>query len=154
MKRKLKMIAFALLVVLAAVWVIDKIPFTMKVDRRVEATIYRDGKFVDKTAVTMRGEKTRYLFRDDSFVGEIRIDCAEKTAADGLQAKIRWHKNDELQSLSFYHKGDFFGADKYGLSSLLIMEENMRNFAFMTTDGEVISTAHGYCDILERARGE
>ena len=89
--------------------------------------------------------------RDNSFIGEIRIACLEKTDVDGLQAKIRWHGDDELQSITFYYKGDFFGAQKYGLSNSLIMKDDMRNFAFMTTNREIISTAHVYCNILEHA---
>lgn len=149
MKRYLKTIAIVVLVMIITVWVIDKIPFKAKIDMQVEPTIYVDGKFADKTTVTIKGEKTRYLFRDDSFVGEIRIACLEKTDVDGLQAKISWHGNEELQSLSFYYKGDFFSAEKYGLSTSLIMKDDMRNFAFMTTDRRVISTAHTYCNFIE-----
>ena len=149
-KSKLRIVAMIVLALIIAVWVIDKIPFTARIDIQAEPTIYIDGKFVDKTSVTIKGEKTRYLFRDDSFIGEIRIACVEKTGTDGLQAKIRWHGDDELQTLSFYHKGDFFGADNYGLSTSLIMKEDMRNFAFMTTDGKVISTAQLYCRVFER----
>ena len=154
MKRNLKTMSIVVFVIILSVWIIDKIPFKAKIDMQVEPTIYMEGKFVDKTTVTIKGEKTRYLFRDDSFVGEIRIACVEKTAADGLQAKISWHGNDELQSLSFYYKGDFFGAENYGLTTSLIMKKDMRNFAFMTTDGKVISTAHVYCDHLEQAIGK
>lgn len=154
MKWNLKTMTIVVLVIILSVWIIDKIPFKMNIDKQLEATIYMDGKFVDKTTVTIKGEKTRYLFRDDSFVGEVRISCIEKMSVDGLQAKIRWHGNDELQSLSFYYKGDFFGAENYGLTTSLIMKDDMRNFAFMTTDGKVISTAHVYCDHLEQAIGK
>ena len=112
MKRNLKTMAIVVFVIILSVWIIDKIPFKAKIDMQVEPTIYMAGKFVDKTTVTIKGEKTRYLFGDDSFVGEIRIACVEKTAADGLQAKISWHGNDELQSLAFYYKEGFLWGRK------------------------------------------
>lgn len=62
-----------------AIWIVDKVPFTMKVDKQIEPTIYMDGSFVDMTTVT----------------------------------------------------------------ASLLMEEDMRNFAFLTTDGRAISTSRG-----------
>lgn len=153
MKRYLKAIGIVVVVIVIAVWVIDKIPFTKAIDMQFEPTIYVSGEYVDKTTVIIKGEKTRYLFRDDSFIGEIRIAYLEKTNVDGLQAKIRWHDNDDLQSISFYYNGDFFSAQKYGITTSLIMEDDMRNFAFMTTGGEIISTAHVYCNILDEYAG-
>lgn len=66
MKRNLKTMAIVVFVIILSVWIIDKIPFKAKIDMQVEPTIYMEGKFVDKTTVTIKGEKTRYLFRDDS----------------------------------------------------------------------------------------
>lgn len=153
MKRNLKAMVILALVIILPVWIIDKIPFEMDIDMQVEPTIYMDGKFADMTTVTIKGEKTRQLFRDDSFVGEVRIACIEKTSVDGVQAKISWHGNDELQPLSFCYMGDSFGADNYGLTASLMMKEDMRNSAFVTTDGKVISTAHVYYNYLEQEIG-
>ena len=154
MKRYGKTIAVTVLAVIIAVWILDKIPFTKNVDMQVEPAIYVDGSYVDRTTVTIKGEKTRYLFREDSFVGEIRIACLTKTDTEGLQAKIQWHSDNDLQSISFSCKGDFYGAQEYGLSNALVMSDDMSDFAFMTTDGAVISTAYGYCGMLEKAAGE
>lgn len=154
MKRYFKPVIISVIIIVMAVLVIDKIPFTKKIDMQLEPTIYINGKYADKTTVIIKGEKTRYLFRDDSFVGEIRIAYLEKTNVDGLQAKICWNGGDNLQSISFYYKGDFFSAPKYGLSNSLIMKDDMRNFAFMTTNREIISTTHVYCNVLEDISGQ
>ena len=66
---------------------------------QVEPTIYMEGKFVDKTTVTIKGEKTRYLFRDDSFVGEIRI---------AFQTGIDWWKTE----LTLDGAGNIYYRDK------------------------------------------
>lgn len=141
MKKRLNVLLSALLLVLAAVWIVDKIPFTQSIDQKIEAAVYRDGQIIGSTTVSIRGDKTRYLFRTDSFVGEFRIPYVESTDIDGLQTQIRWNDPDNYQDITHFYKGAFTSADKRGLVNILLISEDMDDFALMTTDLDVIATS-------------
>lgn len=141
MKKHIKPIVCTIFVIAVAVWIVDKIPFTQKIDQTVEAAVYKDGVMIDETSVYMKGEETRYLFRTNSFVGEFRISYAEKTDVEDLQTKISWHKDNNLQSISHFYKGNFSTSDKRGIAYYLLISKDMQEFALMTTNQEVIATS-------------
>ena len=119
----------------------DKIPFTQSIDQEITAAVYRDGQIIDNTTVTIRGDKTRYLFRKDSFVGEFRIPYVKATDIDDLQTQIRWYDPDNYQYITHFYKGSFTSADQRGLVNVLLISEDMDDFALMTTSREVIATS-------------
>lgn len=141
MKKYIKPIVCTIIVIAVAVWIVDKIPFTQKIDQTVDAVVYKDGVIIEETTVYMKGEKTKYLFRPNSFVGKFRISYVEKTNVEDLQTKISWHKDDNLQSISHFHKGIFSTSDKRGIAYYLLISKDMQEFALMTTNQEVIATS-------------
>ena len=141
MKKYIKPIVCTIIVIAVAVWIVDKIPFTQKIDQTVDAVVYKDGVILEETSVYMKGEKTKYLFRPNSFVGKFRISYVEKTNVEDLQTKISWHKDDNLQSISHFHKGIFSTSDKRGIAYYLLISKDMQEFALMTTNQEVIATS-------------
>lgn len=141
MKKYIKPIVCTIIVIAVAVWIVDKIPFTQKIDQTVDAVVYKDGVIIEETSVYMKGEKTKYLFRPNSFVGKFRISYVEKTNVEDLQTKISWHKDDNLQSISHFHKGIFSTSDKRGIAYYLLISKDMQEFALMTTNQEVIATS-------------
>lgn len=62
MKKYIKPIVWTIIVIAVAVWIVDKISFTQKIDQTVDAVVYKDGVILEETSVYMKGEKTRYLF--------------------------------------------------------------------------------------------
>ena len=147
MKKYIKPIVCTIVVIAVAVWIVDKIPFTQKIDQTIEATVYKDGVMIDETPVYMKGKINRYLFRPNSFVGEFRISYAEKTAVEDLQTKISWHKDDNLQSISHFYKGNFSTSDERGIAYYLLISKDMKEFALMTTEQEVIATSKEACKL-------
>lgn len=147
MKKYIKPIVCTIVVIALAVWIVDKIPFTQKIDQTIEATVYKDGVMIDETPVYMKGKKNRYLFRPNSFVGEFRISYAEKTDVEDLQTKISWHKDDNLQSISHFYKGNFSTSDERGIAYYLLISKDMKEFALMTTEQEVIATSKEACKL-------
>ena len=141
MKKYIKPIVCTIIVIAVVVWIVDKIPFTQKIDQTVDAVVYKDGVIIEETSVYMKGEKTKYLFRPNSFVGKFRISYVEKTNVEDLQTKISWHKDDNLQSISHFHKGIFSTSDKRGIAYYLLISKDMQEFALMTTNQEVIATS-------------
>lgn len=141
MKKCIKKIIYIFVIMVCFICIIDKIPFSEKINRTVEAAVYKDGLIIDETSVCTNGEKTKYLFKPNNFVGEFRIPYAEKTDIDELQAEIDWNKNSNLQSVNYFYKGNFLTSDKYGIVQYLLISENMKDFALMTTDNEVIATS-------------
>lgn len=107
----------------------------------------KDGVMIDETPVYMKGKKNRYLFRPNSFVGEFRISYAEKTDVEDLQTKISWHKDDNLQSISHFYKGNFSTSDERGIAYYLLISKDMKEFALMTTEQEVIATSKEACKL-------
>ena len=147
MKKYIKPIVCTIVVIAVAVWIVDKIPFTQKIDQTIEATVYKDGVMIDETPVYMKGKKNRYLFRPNSFVGEFRISYAEKTDVEDLQTKISWHKDDNLQSISHFYKGNFSTSDERGIAYYLLISKDMKEFALMTAEQEVIATSKEACKL-------
>ena len=142
MKKYIKPILCAMVVIALTVWIVDKIPFAQKIDRTVDAAVYKDGIVIAETSVYMKGEKTRYLFRPNDFVGEFRISYVGKTDVDDLQTQISWHKDDNLQSISHFYKGNLSTSDERGIAYYLLISEDMKEFALMTTAQEVIATSN------------
>ena len=96
-------IIIGIIAVLAALWIIDKIPFSQKIDQTINADIYKDGAVIGETSVYMNGSKTRYIFREDSFAGEFRISSVKQTNIDDLQTEIRWRKDVNFQRISHFY---------------------------------------------------
>ena len=147
MRKSIKLIVCTIIVIAVAAWIVDKIPFTQKIDQTVDAVVYKNGVILEETSVYMKGEKTRYLFRQNSFVGEFRIFYAEKTDVENLQTKISWHKDDNLQSISHFYKGNFSTSDERGIANYLLISKDMKEFALMTTEQEVIATSKEACKL-------
>ena len=141
MKKRIITLLTVAFLVLTTVWIVDKIPFTQSIDQEVEAAVYRDGQIIGSTTVSIKGDKTRYLFRADSFVGEFRVPYVEATDIDELQTQIRWYDPDNYQYITHFYKGTFTSADKRGLVNILLISEDMDTFALMTTDLDVIATS-------------
>lgn len=141
MKKHRKHIAYTIIVIVVAIWIVDKLPFTQKIDQTVNAVVYKNDVILKETSVYMNGEKTRYLFRPNSFVGKFYVSYVEKTNIEDLQTQISWHKEDNLQSISHFYKGNFSTSDKQGIAYYLLISNDMKEFAFMTTDKEIIATS-------------
>lgn len=141
LRSKFGIILGGFIAVMLAVWCISILPFACKIEQTVPADVYKDGAVIDKTFIYMNGSKTRYLFRDDSFVGEFRIPYLEKTDIDGLQTKIQWQKDVEFQRISHFYKGAFSTSDRYGIACYMLISRNMQEFAVMTTQNEIIATS-------------
>lgn len=122
----------------AALWVLSLIPFTKEIDRTIPARIYEDGAVIGETALSLKGEKTRYLFgRENSYNGTFAIGCYERSCRDGALASVTWEKEMNYQRLHWFYKGDLPLWDT--VSSILI-NEDMDAFALMFTDGRVIAS--------------
>ena len=144
LKRKTKLFKGILLgtvAVLVVLWIIDKIPFSQNIDQTVAAVIYKDNAIVGETSVYMNGNKTRYLFREDSFVGEFRVFSVERMNVDDLQTRIQWFRNQEMQRMSHFYKGDFQASIERGIVHYLIISNDMKDFAIITTQHEIIATS-------------
>lgn len=141
MERHIKTIIKVVLLIMVAAWVISKIPFNKNIDQQISANIYKDGTIIGQTTVSMIGEKSRYIFRPDGFIGEFRIPYVEKTDIDELQTYISWNGEYNLQSISHYYKGKFTTADKRGLANYLLINKDMTNFSIMLTDNTMIATS-------------
>ena len=134
-------IIIGIIAVLAALWIIDRIPFSQKIDQTINADIYKDGAVIGETSVYMNGSKTRYIFREDSFVGEFRISSVEQTKVDDLQTVIRWRKDVNFQRISHFYKGDFSPSDEREIAYHMLISKNMKDFAILTTEQEIIATS-------------
>lgn len=146
-RKRIRAVICAVLVIAAAVWAADKLPFTQEIDQTVDAAVYQNGALAESTSVYMKGEKTRYLFRPNSFVGTFRISCMAETNIEALQTQISWHKGEHLQSIGHFYRGAFLSASEHGLAYYLLISEDMRQFAMMTTDGRVIATSAAACQL-------
>ena len=140
-KSKVKIIIGIIVAVIAVLLIIDKIPFSQKIDQTISADIYKDGAVIGETSVYMNGNKTRYLFREDSFVGEFRIIFVEQTNIDDLQTKIQWRKDVNFQTVSHFYKGDISPSDERGIAYHMLISNDMKDFAIMTTEQEIIATS-------------
>ena len=146
MKKKVSMVLSILIAVLVVVWIIATIPFAKNIDQEIDAVVYKDGAVIGETAVYMNGKKTRYLFRADSFVGEFRVYYAEKTDVDDLQTKIQWQKDSSIQRISHFYKGNFTTSDERGIECNMMISDDMKDFAVMTTNQEIIATSYEIYD--------
>ena len=43
MRKSIKLIVCTIIVIAVAVWIVDKIPFTQKIDQTVDAVVYKNG---------------------------------------------------------------------------------------------------------------
>ena len=134
-------IIIGIIAVLAALWIIDKIPFSQKIDQTINADIYKDGAVIGETSVYMNGSKTRYIFREDSFAGEFRISSVKQTNIDDLQTEIRWRKDVNFQRISHFYKGDISPSDERGIAYHMLISKDMKDFAILTTEQEIIATS-------------
>lgn len=141
MKKRVLTIAGVVLLLAAALWVVSPLLFTRSIDQQIEAAVYRDGETVGMITVSMRGKRVRYPFSENSFVGEFRVPWAEETNVDGLQAKIEWPRECNVQTIRHFYKGDFHGSHERGIVYFLLISDDMEEFALMTTQGDVIATS-------------
>ncbi|MBQ5739615.1 MAG: hypothetical protein IIV78_04315 [Oscillospiraceae bacterium] len=147
MNKKVKRSLTTLLIAVVAFWGIAQVPFSEKIDQKINATVYQNGTAIEQTTVVIRGEKTRYLLKENSFVGEFRIPYVEKTDIDDLQTQIKWNNEDRLQSIHHFYKGNFSTSDQRGLAYYLLISEDMDEFALMTTNQEIIATSDELCKL-------
>ena len=82
-----------------------------------------------------------------SFVGTLRISCVAETNVKDLQTQISWHGGELLQTIGHFYRGAFLSASEHGLAYYLLISEDMREFALMTTDGSVIATSAAVCQL-------
>ncbi len=141
MKKRVILIVSAVLLFVIALCAVGKLLLTQRIDQQIEAAVYRDGEAVGKTTVSMRGKRVRYPFSENSFVGEFRVPWAEETNVDGLQAKIEWPRECNVQTIRHFYKGDFHGSHERGIVYFLLISDDMEEFALMTTQGDVIATS-------------
>jgi hypothetical protein len=62
MKQRLKTIIVIAILLVIAIWIIDKIPFNKNINQQITANIYENGVTVGQTTLVMNGEKSNYLF--------------------------------------------------------------------------------------------
>lgn len=145
MKKKIKAVVTTIVLIIIAVWVINKIPFSQTIEQEISANIYKDGAVVSETTISMQGEKTNYLFRrDESFVGYFAIPTVEKTVDKDMETSIRWssEKGENARYISFFKAGKIHAADKLGIVPYILINDSMTKFAIMLTDGTIISTSN------------
>lgn len=139
MKQHIKTIIKAALLIIVAVWVIDKIPFNKNIDQQITASIYEDGAIIGQTAVVMDGEKSRYLFRkSEQYWGKFQIMSYEKTGIDDINAGINWNSDDNIQSIRYMIPGTFPDMD---IMYYMLINEEMTKFALMFSDGTILATS-------------
>jgi hypothetical protein len=139
MKQKYKTIVKMVVVLVIGFWVFSKIPFNQNINQEISANIYENGVLTGETTVSIDGEKSNYLFRDEeSFNGRFYILSYEKTGRDGMFAHIAWKNDEHIQSLIYYQNATYPSMD---IISTIIINEEMTQFALMCTDGTVIATS-------------
>lgn len=139
MKQRVKTIIKAALLVLVAVWVIDKMPFNKKIDQQIAASLYENNTITGQTTVVMKGEKSRYLFRKrEQYWGKFQIMSYEKTTREKMGASISWKDDDPMQTLLYTSSGVFPDMD---IMYYLLINEEMTKFALMFGDGTVLATS-------------
>ena len=139
MKQHIKTIVKAALLVIVAVWVIDKMPFNKKIDHQIAASLYENGTITGQTTVVMKGEKSRYLFRrSEQFWGKFQILSCEKTTRENMSAGISWNGDDPMQTILYTSSGVFPDMD---IMYYLLINEEMTKFALMLGDGTVLATS-------------
>jgi len=142
MKQKLKTIIAVSIVLVIAIWIIDKIPFNKNINQQITANIYENGVAVGETMLVINGEKSNYLFRkNEGFVGEFLVPYAEETDRSNLQTYITWNGEDNTQYIRYFYKGNIKLAEDMGIVPYLLINESMTKFAIMLTDHTVIATS-------------
>ena len=142
MKQKLKTIIAVSIVLVIAIWIIDKIPFNKNINQQITANIYENGVAVGETMLVINGEKSNYLFRkNEGFVGEFLVPYAEETDRSNLQTYITWNGEDNTQRIGYFYKGSIKLAEDMGLVPYLLINDSMTKFAIMLTDHTVIATS-------------
>lgn len=142
MKDKLKTIMVIAILLVAGVWIVDKIPFNKNINQQIRANIYENGVVIGQTIVLIDGERSNYLFRKkEGFVGEFLIPYVEKTNRSELQTYITWNGEDNTQDISYFYKGSMKLAQDMGLVPYLLINDKMTKFAMMLTDHTVIATS-------------
>jgi len=142
MNHKLKTIIKATVLIIIAIWIIDKVPFDKNINQQITANIYENGVVIGQTTLVMNGKKSNYLFRqEEGFAGEFLIPHAEKTDRGDLKTYINWNAEDNIQSISYFYKGSIKLAQDMGIVPYMLINNSMTKFAIMLTDHTVIATS-------------
>ncbi len=139
MKQRTKTIIKVIVFIIVALWIIDKIPFNKDIDQQITANIYEDGSVIGQTTVEMKGEKSRYLFRNhQQYWGKFQIMSSEKTTRENMNASISWVKDDNMQRIHYMTPGTFQDTD---IMYYILISEDMTKFVLMFSDETVLATS-------------
>ncbi len=141
MKKKLTLAVKLVIVLMVSLWILSKIPFNKTIDQEILADIYEDGVIVGQTSVKVEGKKSNYLFTSrEIFIGRFQVPLYDKTVSEGMSARVRWIYEENVQDLSYMASGDY--APDIDLLNLIIINENMTEFALMDTKGTIIASSY------------
>ena len=134
-----KRIVLCAVLLAAGLWLLDKLPFSRSIQQQVDAFVYENGVPSETAAVTLHGEKTRFLFREDRFVGTLVLSCLDYPRQEEIQARIQW-EDFPAQYLSYYDSGNFRLAQELGIVPWLLASDDLTRFAIQLTDGRIVAT--------------
>jgi len=146
-----KKAAACAVILIVALWALDKLPVSSDISHQIEAGIYEYGALTGQTIISIEGEKTNYLFRDDeSFAGQFVIPFIERTGREGFTARISWNENENFQHVIYFGGGRFTLAEDLGIVPYILTSGDMTRLAVMLTDGRVLATSPELEDIYRR----
>ena len=107
------------------------------IDKEIEANVYIEDTFVEKTTILISGTKRTSLFptKKEEYVGIFSIAYHMPTCKEGVEAKIQWHK-EGYQDIIFFYAGDFL---TYEVRNIKI-DESMEKITLTLEDGTTITT--------------
>ena len=89
--------------------------------------------------ISIDGKRSNYLFSaKQNYIGKIYIECYERTCREDMQAKVRWQKGSDTQTIVYFQNGSFPSLQ---LDSRILINDMMTKFAFGFKDGTVIATS-------------
>ncbi|MCM1149788.1 MAG: hypothetical protein NC319_06855 [Butyricicoccus sp.] len=136
MKKKVS-IAAGLLLLLALALVFWQAAPT-RVERTLDACIYRDGEVVGETAIRIDGETgSRLLSSGQTYTGEFQIGCLEKTCREGASASIDWRGAD-AQSVSFSLGDELYSGSDFADIEEIRADRQLKDIRVTLSDGTVI----------------
>ena len=139
MKKKITTGIKIVLVVIVVLFGIDKISFSENIDQQVSAHIYENGLVTGTTTVTMKGERTHYLFHNNEwYSGEFAIPSYEKSTTEGVTANIGWNNSDNIQDITYTERGIIYTD---GVKRSLLVSEDMASFVLMMQNGAMLATS-------------
>ena len=113
-----------------------------RVERTLDACIYRDGEVTGETTIHIDGEICNGLFpSEQTYTGEFQIDCLEKTCREGALANIAWSgegSGADARSISFSLTGKPFSASDTADIEEISADRQLKDIRISLSDGTLI----------------